>query len=87
MSLDNLLLNLSLEGLKVGEIILHDLGLRIDLIENPSDLLLHLLVDDISPVGHQVVKHGLVEELLRVIGQPYQNFWLLNFLIWIALWL
>ena len=64
--------DVSMEFPQVRKVILHDLCLRIDMVQDASDLLLKLLVDDVGPVGHKVVKHGFMEELLRVICQPHE---------------
>ena len=72
MGLDNFMFDVSMEFSQVRKVILHDLCLRIDMVQDASDLLLKLLVDDVGPVGHKVVKHGFMEELLRVICQPHE---------------
>lgn len=73
MGLIDFMLNLTVEFPQVRKVIIHDLCLRIDVVEDASDLLLKLLVDDIGPIAHKVVKHGFMEELLGVICQPNED--------------
>ena len=73
MGLNDFMFDVSMEFPQVRKVILHDLCLRIDMVQDASDLLLKLLVDDVSTVTHKVVKHGFMEELLRVICQSHED--------------
>lgn len=73
MGLNDFMLDVSMEFPQVRKVIFHDLSLRIDMVQDASNLLLKLLIDDIGPIAHKVIKHGFMEELLRVICQPHED--------------